>query len=86
MVMGEVISETDEVALLRARALYLEVIKPIGEGVRRQTALLERMMRLTGTDSIEDSNMLETWRRKYECKITVRTKSVWIERLSRMLA
>lgn len=86
VIMGKVMDEMEEVALLRARAIYLEVIKPVGEGARRQTALIERMTKLTGPDSVEDGNMLEGWRRKYERKITVRTKSMWAERLVRMLA
>ena len=76
----------DEVALLRARAIYLEVIRPVGEGARRQSALIERMVKLTDSDSIEDCNMLAAWRAKYERKITVRTKSVWKQRLVKMLA
>ena len=84
--MDTMISESDEVALLRARAIYLEVIRPVGEGARKRTALIERMAKLTDFDSIEDVNMLETWRRKYEHKITVRTKSMWGRRLVKMLA
>ena len=84
--MGMAMDEMEEVTLLRARAIYLEVIKPVGEGAGKQTALIERMAKLTDPDSIEDSNMLEAWRRKYECKITVRTKSAWVGRLMRMLA
>jgi len=80
------IGEVEEVAVLRARALYLEVIKPVRDGARRQTALIERMVKLTDPDSIEDCNMLETWKAKYELKITVRTKSLWAKRLVKMLA
>ena len=80
------VSEADDVALLRARAIYLEVVKPIGEGARRQSALMDRMAKLSDPDCIEDGNMLEAWRRKYERKITVRTKSMWAGRLVRMLA
>jgi hypothetical protein len=83
---GIAMDEMEEVTLLRARALYLEVIKPVGEGARKQTALIERMTKLTDPDSIEDSNMLEAWRRKYERKITVRTKRMWAGKLMRMLA
>ena len=78
--------EAEEVALLRARAIYLEVVKPVGDGARRQTALIKRMAKLTDPECIEDANMLEAWRRRYERKITVRTKSMWIGRLVRMLA
>ena len=76
----------DEVALLRARAIYLEVIKPVGEGARRQSALIGRMVKLTDPNSIEDCNMLEAWRAKYKLKITVRTKSLWMGRMVKMLA
>ena len=76
----------DELIVLRARAVYLEVMMTVGEGTRKQTALVERMVKLTDPDSIEDGNMLESWRAKYKRKITVRTKSMWCERLRRMLA
>ena len=74
---------TQEVALLRARALYLEVMKPVGEGRRKQTSLLERLWSLTDPEKVEDANMLARWRARYEDKITVRTKSMWIARLGR---
>jgi hypothetical protein len=72
-----------EVESLRARALYLEVIKPIGEGRRRQTALLDRLQALTDPGRVDDANMLEKWREKYRVKITVRTKSMWRMRLDK---
>ena len=75
--------ETREVALLRARALYLEVMKPVGEGRRRQTSLWERLWALTDPEKVADANMLVRWKSKYENKITVRTKLLWIERLGR---
>jgi hypothetical protein len=84
--MGMAMDEMVEVTLLRARAIYLEVIKPVGEGARKQTALIERMTKLTDPDSIEDANMLNAWRQEYERKITVRTKSVWVGRLMKMMA
>jgi hypothetical protein len=84
--MGMAMDEMVEVTLLRARAIYLEVIKPVGEGARKQTALIERMTKLTDPDSIEDANMLYAWRQEYECKITVRTKSVRVGRLIKMMA
>ena len=76
----------DELIVLRARAVYLEVMMTVGEGTRKQTALVERMVKLTDPDSIEDGNMLESWRAKYKRKITVRTKSMWCQRLIKMLA
>jgi hypothetical protein len=72
--------------VLRARAVYLEVMMTVGEGTRKQTALVERMVKLTDPDSIEDGNMLESWRAKYKRKITVRTKSMWEQRLLARMA
>ena len=76
----------DELIVLRARAVYLEVMMTVGEGRRKQATLVDRMVKLTDPDSIEDGNMLESWRAKYKRKITVRTKSMLCERLRRMLA
>jgi hypothetical protein len=71
----------DEVDILRARAIYLEVMKPVGNGKRRQTALVERLVSLTDPEMVEEANMLESWKAKYKRKITVRTKSLWERRL-----
>ena len=76
----------DDVALLRARAIYLEVVKPVGGGTRKRTALIERMLKLTDPNFIDDCNMLAAWKAKYERKITVRTKSAWMKRLVKMMA
>ena len=79
---GKRLCEADEVDVLRARAVYQEVMKPVGEGNRRQTALIERLLALTDPEMIEEANMLESWKAKYKNKITVRTKSLWARRLA----
>jgi hypothetical protein len=79
---GKRLCESDEVDVLRARAVYQEVMKPVGEGSRRQTALIERLQALTDPGMIEEANMLESWKAKYKHKITVRTKSLWARRLA----
>ena len=64
--------EVDEVDILRARAVYVEVMRPVGNGKRRQTALVERLVSLTDPEMVEETNMLESWKAKYKHKITVR--------------
>ena len=80
---SERVDDSGDLRLLRARALYLEVMKPVGDGRRKQTPLLDRLWALTDPERIEDANMLERWRGKYKTKITVRTKSMWLARLGR---
>ena len=74
--------EADEMEVLRARAVYLEVVKPVGDGSRRHAALAARLKSLTDPEMVEECNMLESWKLKYQHKITVRTKSVWERRLA----
>ena len=76
-------ADNAEVVLLRARALYLEVMRPVGEGNRKQMVLLNRLWSLTDPEKVEDANMLARWREKYKDKIMVRTKSMWLARLGR---
>ena len=78
---GKRLCEVDEVDILRARAVYVEVMRPVGNGKRRQTALVERLVSLTDPEMVEEANMLESWKAKYKRKITVRTKSLWERRL-----
>lgn len=73
--------EADEMEVLRARAVYLEVVKSVGDGVRRQAVLVARLKSLTNPDMVEECNMLESWKAKYKHKITVWTKSIWKQRL-----
>jgi hypothetical protein len=58
--------------VLRARAVYLEVVKPVGDGARRHAALVARLRSLTDPEMVEESNMLESWKSKYNHQITVR--------------
>jgi hypothetical protein len=74
--------EADELEVLRARAVYLEVVKPVGDGLRRHAALTARLKSLTDPEMVEECNMLESWKSKYNHKITVRTKSAWGRRLA----
>ena len=74
--------EVDEMEVLRARAVYLEVVKPVGDGLRRHAALAARLKSLTDPEMVEECNMLESWKSKYNHQITVRTKSVWERRLA----
>lgn len=71
----------NELHTLKATALYNEVMNLITPGKRKRTELIRKLHDLTDPDSIADTNMLQEWRRFYESKITVRTKSVWGRRL-----
>ena len=68
------------VEVVRARAIWVEVEKTAGKSV---TALFERLDDLTDPERIEDANMLEGWRRKYENEITLRNRRRWWRRLLR---
>jgi hypothetical protein len=69
-----------DLAVVRARAVWLEVIK----GVRGSaTALIERLDALTDPERTEDAAMLAGWRAKYENEITERMKSRWWRRMGR---
>ena len=69
---------TPEVDVVRARAVWLEVVKDIRGSA---TALMERLDALTDPERADDANMLAEWRAKYENEITVRMKSRWWRRL-----
>ena len=72
-VLAEPQAEVPDLAVVRARAVWLEVL----EGVRGSpTALMERLDSLTDPERVEESNMLAGWRAKYENEITGRMKSV----------
>ena len=66
--------EVPPVAVVRARAIWEEVVKGVGESA---AALFARLDALTDPDRIEDANMLAAWREKYANKITERTKKTW---------
>ncbi len=74
------VAVTPDLAVVRARAVWLEVVK----GVRgTPTALMERLDALTDPDRVEDANMLAGWKEKYENEITVSMKSRWWRRMAR---
>ncbi len=72
-----------ELSVVRARAVWLEVVSGIREN---PTALMERLDSLTDPERVEDANMLASWRRKYENEITARMKSKWWRKLTRKKA
>ena len=67
-----------ELAVVRARAIWLEVVDGIGPSA---TALMMRLDALTDPGRVEDANMLAAWREKYANEITERTKKRWWRRL-----
>jgi hypothetical protein len=72
--------EIPELAIVRARAVWGEVVGGIG---RSATALMARLDALTDPGRVEDANMLAAWREKYANEITERTKKRWWRRLLR---
>ena len=76
-----VISFSHCVEIVRARAIWEEVVKGIGPSA---TALMKRIDDLCDPERIEDANMLEEMREKYRNEITVRTKSSWWRKLLRV--
>ena len=72
--------EIPELAIVRARAVWGEVVCGIG---RSATALMARLDALTDPGRMEDANMLAAWREKYANEITERTKKRWWRRLLR---
>ncbi len=72
--------EIPELAIVRARAVWSEVVGGIG---RSATALMARLDALTDPGRVEDANMLAAWREKYANEITERTKKRWWRRLLR---
>ena len=70
--------EIPELAVVRARAIWTEIVGGIG---RSATALMARLDALTDPGRVEDANMLAAWREKYANEITERTKKRWWRRL-----
>ena len=69
-----------ELAVVRARAVWLEVVAGVGGN---PTALMARLDALTDPDRVEDASMLAGWRAKYGNEITERMKSRWWRRMAR---
>ena len=73
-------AEVPDLVVVRARAVWLEVV----EGVRGSpTALMARLDALTNPERVEEANMLAGWREKYENEITGRRKYRWWRRMAR---
>ena len=72
--------EVPELAVVRARALWVEIVEGINQSA---TALMARIDALTDPGRVEDANMLAAWREKYVNEITERTKKRWWRRLVR---
>ena len=71
-------AEVPELAVVRARAIWSEIVEGIG---RSATALMMRLDALTDPERVDDANMLAAWREKYANEITERTKKRWWRRL-----
>ena len=71
-------AEVPELAVVRARAIWSEIVEDIGPSA---TALMARLDALTDPGRVEDANMLAVWREKYANEITERTKKRWWRRL-----
>ena len=67
-----------ELAVVRARAIWLEIVDGIGPSA---TALMARLDALTDPARVEDANMLAGWRERYVNEITERTKIRWWRRM-----
>ena len=72
--MAPHVAEVPSVEVVRARAIWEEVVKDVGKSA---TALFERLDALVDPARVEDANMLAAWREKYANEITERTKKMW---------
>lgn len=79
---GNVAEAVPELAIVRARAIWLEIVEGIGKSA---TALMRRLDALTDPKCVEDANMLAAWREKYLNEITERTKKSWWRRIVRVV-
>ena len=69
-----------EMAILRARGIYLEAMAGIQDVVTR---VLERINALLDPRRVEEANMLASWRARYARAVTGRTTARWRDRLFR---
>ena len=68
------------VAVLRARAVYLEAMDGVPDNATRT---IQRLDELLDPERVEDATMLRSWKERYGNEITMRTKSRWLDRLFR---
>ena len=71
-------AEVPELAVVRARAIWSEIVEGIGQSA---TALMARLDALTDPERVEDANMLAGCRERYANEITERTKKRWWRRM-----
>ena len=69
-----------EMAILRARGVYLEAMAGVPDTVTR---VLERIDALLNPKRVEEVNMLASWRARYARAVTKRTAARWRDRLFR---
>ena len=69
-----------EMAILRARGVYLEAMTGVPDVVTR---VLERINALLDPKRVEEANMLVSWRARYTRTVTKRTTERWRDRLFR---
>ena len=69
-----------EMAILRARGVYLEAMSGVPDVVTR---VLERIDALLDPKRVEEANMLASWRTRYARAVTPRTTGKWRDRLFR---
>ena len=69
-----------EMAILRARGVYLEAMAGVPDTVTR---VLERIDALLDPGRVEEANMLASWRARYARAVTERTARRWRDRLFR---
>ena len=72
--------EEREMAILRARGVYLEAMAGVPDVVTR---VLERIDALLDPRRVEVANMLASWRARYARAVTGRTTARWRDRLFR---
>ena len=72
--------EEREMAILRARGVYLEAMAGVPDTVTR---VLERIDALLDPRRVEEATMLASWRARYARAVTGRTAARWRDRLFR---
>lgn len=75
---GKLALYAPDIAVVRARAIWLEMTDGIGASV---AVLFGRIDALTDPERVEEANMLSAWKEKYRNEITERTKKRWWRRL-----
>ena len=71
--------DSPPVAVVRARAVYLEVMEGVPDVAAR---VLARIDALCDPERTDEAATLRSWREKYENAITVRRKDLWWRRLT----